>query len=220
MSITSWVLPFPFNLIVGFISKIPWQVWAILGAGVAFMLWLGAHDRALTKKVTAERDTYWQGREKESNDRYAAEMNRKRGEVADLVLAGIAMRDKLEGLIRAQAAAFEVEFTKLNNRRPTYVTSLADSRCIVPAGFILQWDAGAAKANGAPEPDDPAATGPWPQLVDAPSGIPLSRVSEAGTATQQALGDCRRQVSGWQAYYSTVLVPWYDSLSAIVKGSP
>lgn len=219
MSLTSLVLPFPLNLIVGFLGKIPWQVWAILGVSVAFMLWLGAHDRALTKKVTAERDTYWQGREKEANDRYAAEMNRKRGEVADLVLKGIADRDALEKKLREQNAAAERKFTELENRRSAYVTPLADSRCIVPRGFVLQFNAGAAEANGAPEPHGSAAADPGADLVDAASGIPLSAVSRVATDTQAALGKCRTQVIGWQEHWANVLV-WYASLTEILKGSP
>lgn len=205
---------------LGFLKMIPWQVWAILGAAMSFWLWLGAHDAALTKKVTLDRDAYWQGREKAANDRYAADMNRKRAEVADLVLAGIALRDQLEGVIRAQAAAFQTEFDRLNNRRAAYVTPLADSRCVVPAGFVMQFDAGAAGANGKGAVHDPAAADPGPQLVDAPSGIALSRVSDAVTATQQALGDCRRQVSGWQSFYSTVLIPWHASLAKTLQGTP
>lgn len=219
MSLASFVLPFPLNLIWGFVKNIPWQVWAVLAAGIAFALWLGGHDRELTKKVTAERDTYWQAREKAANDRFAAAMDRKRAQISDLVLAGIEARDRLEGLIRAQAAIFDRDMTALKNRRPAYVTPLADSRCTVPRGFVLQWNAGAARANGSPGADDPAAADPGPELVEAPSGIALSAVADAVTDTQTALGQCRRQVTGWQEFYTTVLVPWHESLANTLKGA-
>ncbi len=220
MNLASFVLPFPLNLIWGFLKGIPWQVWAVLAAGIAFMIWLGAHDHALGAKVEGERDAYWGAREKAANDKYAADMNRKRGEIADLVLAGIAARDQLEATIRAQAASFDAEMTRIKNRRPAYVTPLADSRCVVPRGFVLQFNASASAANGSPGTHDPGPPEAGTELVDAPAGIALSAVSDAVTGTQQALGECRRQVTGWQQFYSTVLVPWHESLARTLKGAP
>lgn len=205
---------------LGFLKMIPWQVWAILGAAMSFWLWLGAHDAALTKKVTLDRDAYWQGREKAANDRYAADMNRKRAEVADLVLAGIALRDQLEGVIRAQAAAFDARFTELKNRRAAYVTPLANRACTLTRGVVLQFNAGAAGANGAPEPFASRAANPGTEFVDAPAGVSLDTLTGAIEDTQRALGTCRRQVTGWQSFYSTVLVPWHASLAKTLQGTP
>lgn len=201
-------------------SLVPWQVWVAAAAVALAWLWLGAHDRQLTEAVTAKRDAYWQGREKAANDRYAADMARKRAEVADLVLAGIAARDRLEAVIRAQAQSFDAEISRIKTRRPAYVTPLADSRCTVPRGFVLQFNAGAASANGARAPDAPGAADPRPDLVEAPAGIALSAVADAVTDTQRALGECRQQVTGWQRFYSEVLVPWHESLRNTLKGAP
>lgn len=199
----------------GFLKAIPWKVWAVLGAVAAIWIWLGVHDRALTKRVEGERNAYWQGREKESNDRHADDMNRKRGEISDLVLKGIAEREALDKKLREQAAADAEKFEKLKNRRPDYVTPLADSRCALTRGFVLQFNAGAAAANGTPDPHDPAAPQAGAELVDAPAGVPLSTASGAVSDTQAALGQCRRQVTGWQEHWAQVEA-WYASLLRIL----
>jgi hypothetical protein len=207
-------------MVWGFLKRIPWQVWAVLAAGLAFMIWLGVHDHALTKKVTLERDTYWQGREKEANDKYAADLNRKRGEISDLVLKGLADRDALEKKLHDQAMAADVKFNELKNRRSNYVTQTANSRCDLTRGVILQFNSGAARANGAPEPVDSRATDPGADLVDRSAGVSLDTLSAGIESTQKALGKCRNQVIGWQQFWSTVVVPWHDSLARTLKGSP
>lgn len=60
---------------------------------------------------------------------------------------------------------------------PTYVTALADSRCIVPAGFVQLFDA--SFSNTIPDPIAAPAGGNVGDIVDRPSGVPLSTVSSA-----------------------------------------
>lgn len=85
---------------------------------------------------------------------------------------------------------------------PTYVTSNADRACIVPVGFVQHHDA-AARLSALP-----AAPG---GLVDAPSGVPLSRVESVVAGNYAAAHELAAEVATWRQ--------WYARQQAIAGGS-
>lgn len=122
---------------------------------------------------------------------------RRRAEVAaitvDLSERATKLRDELgRGKVEIQT------ITKtLIQEVPRYVTPLADSRCVVPRGFVLHHDA--AWAGRMPEPA-PAAGG----LVDEPSGVPLSRVESVATENAGACHDLRAEAAAWRTWYADI----------------
>lgn len=202
---------------------VPWWAWAGAAALVSAWLWLGWHDHALSAKVRAEVNAQWEERERAAQAKFDADMTRKRGEVADWVLAGVARRDEHADELRRAKQDHDAKFAELEARRPTYVTQKAVADCALTRGVVMQFNAGAARANGAVDPS--AASQPAPGAVDAPAGITLDRYTGSVEATQSALGTCRLQVTGWQQHWADVGA-WYARLATILdtcfptKGTP
>jgi hypothetical protein len=102
--------------------------------------------------------------------------------LATLALAPLAMQSADE---RERAALAKV---------PKYVTPLADSRCVVPVGFLQLAAEGVRAANGFQSiggSDSPETISQETlELVDRPSGVPLSAVSI------------------WQRKFATVAEKW------------
>lgn len=73
-----------------------------------------------------------------------------------------------------------------------YVSPLADSRCIVPAGFVQHHDAAWGMSAL------PAAA---PELVDQPSGISLSRVESVATENASICHEWKLESLGWRKWY-------------------
>lgn len=201
----------------------PWQAWAIAAAIAAAWLWLGWHDHSLRAEERTEVNAQWEERQREAQAKFDAAMDVKRGEVSDLVLAGLARRDAHAGELRQSQADHDAKFAALAARRPTYVTQKAVADCSLTRGVVLQFNAGAARANGAVDP--PSASQPGADAVDAPARIALDRYTRAVEDTQSALGTCRLQVTGWQQHWVDVGL-WYASLARILdtcfpsKGTP
>lgn len=198
---------------LGVLAKVPWWVWAIAGAALALWLYTGYVDRRGRADERVKVNAEWEKRSAAAEARFAAAMDRKRGEVSDLVLAGIAIKDSHARELRDRELEHEVRFEELRKRRPSYVTEKAVAGCTLTRGVVLQFNSGAARANGAPDPA-PAAE-PAPGLVDEPAGIALDRYTGAVEDTQSALGTCRGQVQGWQRHWVDVTA-WYSSLARIL----
>ena len=92
-------------------------------------------------------------------------------------------------------------FITLQKEVPVYVTSLADSRCIVPRGFVQHHDAAAA-ARAAPDP------GPAGGPVDADSGIALSAVAGTVAGNYAICHDAIAEVRRWREWYAEFSAQW------------
>lgn len=126
-----------------------------------------------------------------------------------------AQREKISGWVvemverEAKAAARYAKlaaerheiFITLEKEVPVYVTSLADSRCIIPRGFVLHHDAAAAART----PADPGAAG---GLVDADSGIALSTVAGTVSENYAACHDAFDEVRRWREWYADFRAQW------------
>lgn len=98
----------------------------------------------------------------------------------------------------------------LDLARSRYVTAQADAGCVVPVGFVLYHNRAAAIAAG--QPDASGAPEPTAAVADAPSGTPLSAVAQVAADNLAALGECREQVKGWQAHWTSTET-WYASVA-------
>ena len=99
----------------------------------------------------------------------------RRAEVAEFVVDMSARNVKLREQNEADKRARAENTKTLVERIPTYVSRLADSRCVIPRGFVQHYGAAWGLSNL------PAAAG---QLVDEPSGILLSDVERANTCNR------------------------------------
>ena len=107
-------------------------------------------------------------------------------------------------------------FAQLAKERSARVTPQANARCDLTRGVIVQFNAGAAAANGAA--DASGETEGTPDARDASSGISLDRYVAAIELTQANLGICRQQVRGWQKYCGAggLVDEWYAGIRAKV----
>lgn len=222
---------------LNFAKLIPWKVWLVLGAALAvtvlFLSWLHGHDKAIrdagTKHelaaVAAEKG-YWQGRENESNAKYQAEIAQLQASLAiathNAQVAAAAAAKALQEE-RARHVALQIELDKQRNEN---VTAEADRLCpVLTVGVVRQFNADAAGANGDDVAGAGGTAGAGAISVNAASPVSLSTYSRTVGAVEAALGECRTQVTGWQNYHATVILPWVASTttafqSCVPKGAP
>jgi hypothetical protein len=176
--------------------------------------------------VTVERNTYWKAREDEANRNYAAALVtlHRKLEIADSNAA--AAKAKHEAELVAKDAKHRAEMDAQDKERSENVTKEAVAACgNLHRGVIVQFNTGAARANGTHVDEDQPAAAARRALADEPSGIALDTYAAAVDATQDAVGDLRNQVIGWQKYHAEVVTPWIastlDALSTCIpKGNP
>lgn len=112
--------------------------------------------------------------------------------VSEFVVGMSARNAALAGELATEKGRIKSETVVLQKEVTTYVTPLADSRCIVPAGFVYHHDT----AWGLPTIPRPANG-----LVDQPSGIPLSVVESINTDNAGAGKEWRSEALGWRRWY-------------------
>lgn len=158
-----------------------WRIWAtlaLLAATAGGLAWwrhdIGAQAVASLKAEIVE----------------AHEQRRR--EVADYVSDMSARNTALAGELRVERGRVKTETQYLKAKVPDYVTPAADRACVVPRGFVLHHD---ASWRGAALPAAPGGS------VDAPSGIPLSRVESVNTDNAGACRDLLAEVRGWRRWY-------------------
>lgn len=201
--------------LLGLLKLVPTQVWVGLGLFAAAVTWLVIHDHRIRDEQRTADVAEFDGKMKAAQAVFAAELDKKRSEVSDLVLRGLAERDANAKALQDEAVKRDAVFAQLKAQRSTNVTPAAVAACgDLHRGVIVQFNLGAAHANGAAD-GAPAANAPA-ESPDAASGVTLDRYSAAAEDTQNALGTCRAEVSGWQKHWSTVTA-WYDSLRQLLN---
>jgi hypothetical protein len=123
----------------------------------------------------------------------AAEVDKRRASVAEYVVDMSARNTALQANLAAERGKIKAETQTLVKTVTNYVTPLADRQCVVPAGFVQHHDA-AWSMSALP----PAAVG----LVDAPSGIPLSRVERVASENAGIAHEWRAEALGWRKWYA------------------
>jgi hypothetical protein len=189
-----------------------WQAWAAAAAIATAWLWLGWHDHALRTEERTEVNAQWEERQRAAQAKFDAAMLQSAARSPTWCSPAWRARCARRELRQAQAD-HDAQFAALAARRPSYVTQKAIADCSLTRGVVLQFNAGAARANGAHDAS-PAAE-PGADVVDAPAGIALDRYTRAIEETQSALGTCRGQVIGWQQHWADVGL-WYASLARIL----
>ncbi len=99
--------------------------------------------------------------------------------VAEFVVGITDRETKRQAEAAAERGRIALATATLNKGVPSYVTQFADSRCVVPVGFVQHYNAAWGLSQL------PAA---MVGLVDKPSGIPLSGVESVNTDNA---GSCR-----------------------------
>ena len=160
-----------------------WRFWATLAlfASIAGGLAWWRHDIAATATAGLRAEI-------------AGANEKRRREVADYVADMSARNTALAGELRAERGRVKTETQVLKEKVPTYVTPAADRACVVPRGFVLHHD---AAWSGRPAPVPATAGGP----VDAPSGVPLSRVADVNADNAGACRELRTEVEYWRRWY-------------------
>lgn len=173
--------------------------------------WLDYHDEQLTTTVTKEVTAHWQAREDESNARYERNLTELQRKLERANSNADAAAAKHQQELIEKEAAHQARFRDLQQRRATNVTQEAIAACDLRRGVIVQYNAGAACANG--DTAGCAATAPTTgaESANAASGVALDTFTDSINATQAALGVARGQVVGWQTYHANVLQPWIAS---------
>lgn len=120
----------------------------------------------------------------------ATEQRRK--EVAEFVVDMSARNLKQREASEAEKRALQESTKTLVEKVPVYVSKLADSRCVVPVGFVQHY--GAAWGVSA----IPDAAG---RNLDADSGVPLSRVESVTTENAGICREARAESAAWRAWY-------------------
>lgn len=170
-----------FTAIFDFATRNPKTTAAILGAIALGWLHLHLVDRAVTAAV-AKNDAEWQERQAAANLAWEAKLQDRRIRVAALILEQQAVNAINVAAAKAREEKFADELKQRLKEVPRYVTPLADSRCIVSAGFVRHVDAAIASANRAAGIHGPEPAEALPEkdlgLVDADSGISLSIVDQ------------------------------------------
>lgn len=95
--------------------------------------------------------------------------------------------------VEARSGTVRTATREIVERIPSHVSSEADARCAVPAGFVRVHD---AAALGVP----PVAASPG-QSDEAASGVELSAVARTVAGNYGACHEAAEMVSGWQAFY-------------------
>lgn len=180
---------------------------ALAGVAAVLAAWWW-HTSAIDDAVEA-RDKHWAGK-------IEAERTRHRGIVADWVLEMADRDEKARERYEAKKADRVVVYETLEKEVPVYVTPLADSRCIVPRGFVLHHDAAAA-ARLAAIPEGPGG------LVDADSGLALSTVERTVSENYAACNAAIDEVTEWRRWYPEARESYNrlrDRLAQPHEGSP
>ncbi len=150
-------------------------------------------DRKLTAQSGAQAAAYEREKQQAANE-FAAAINAKRAEVAQLVSAQQALNETWRARwTAAKAQADQLRSADLK-KVSAYVTPVSDSRCIVPVGFLryaqlyVTDTANGQRIIAGQEPAETVST-ETVELVERASGVPLSAISrwqrEFGAVAQE-----------------------------------
>lgn len=123
--------------------------------------------------------------------KYLAEKAETAEILAGLTKAANEVTIKYETVFVDRVKKVYIRGREITKEVPIYVTVEDDRACELRNGFVRVFD---ASLRG--EPAGPAA-----DTDRAPSGIALSRATEAITSNNTELRACREKLRGWQDYY-------------------
>lgn len=174
--------------------------WVLGGLAIAAAVYgANAWHQGKIRAAVEARDQAWERA-------LEAERAKRRDAVSAWVLE-LAERDaRWRELYNKAAAERRVVFQTILKEVPFYVTPLADSRCVIPRGFVFLHDA--AAAGGAP-----AVPGGSGGLVDSDSGVALSAVGATVAENYGSCHDAFAEVAEWRRWYPEARA-WWEGLRA------
>lgn len=128
--------------------------------------------------------------------------------IAEFKTASDAKNATLTAQLLAERGNIKIETKTIVKEVNRYVTPFADTRCVVPTGFVRHADAAWGLSAFSAAPDG---------LVDKPSGIPLSRVESVTASNAGAAREWRAEALGWRHWYTENKVR-YDEFNRSVAG--
>jgi len=145
-------------------------------------------------------------RERAANAKLVAEATARASKFAKVsaTISETARRDHAVDLARIADLT-----TKLQQKAPTYVTSEADRRCVIPAGYVRLRDAAGAGVDPVP----PAAGG----SVDADSGLVLSDLAANDIVNAAAFHTAVAEVKAWRGWYAAQADLWNTNTKDVGK---
>ena len=155
------------------------NIYVLVAIGVAVMVGAGAIRQS---GVMAERA------------KTVAERERRYKEVAEFVVDNGKVNQGLRDALTLERGNIKIKTVTLQGKVADYVSSIADKRCDVPAGFVQHHNA----AWGMPNLPGPASG-----FIDAPSGIPLSSVAAINAGNAGACRDIAAEAGAWRGWYTT-----------------
>ncbi len=167
-----------------FLAGLPWQLWVAIICLVAAFFGVRAYGDAQRE----DEARIWQAKIAAAQAKFAAKVKANEAKLT-------AAHRQIE-IATANIKVVRVETTKtLIEKVPEYVTTFADSRCIVPVGLVQHHNAAASFV-----PIHTATTG---ELVDSDSGIALSRVEAVVTENYGIAHDWRIELNDCRARYTS-----------------
>lgn len=136
---------------------------------------------------------------------------KRREAIADYVVTMSARTGTQRREVEVAQGEVRTQIVERIKEVPRYVTPLADSRCVVPRGFVHDHDA----AWGLPAVPLPAGG-----LVDEPSGIPLSRVRAVDDENAGTCRAIRVELDAWRRWYAAESTAYGRQFAAKPQGQP
>jgi len=126
--------------------------------------------------------------------------------VARVEKAGASISADVAGDLAAAQTRIAVLTSQLQQKVPSYVTTEADSRCVIPDGYVRLRD-----AAGAGLPVIPLGPG---GSIDANSGLVLSDLASNDLVNAAAFNRCVAEVTAWRGWYPRQADLWTKDIGA------
>jgi hypothetical protein len=128
----------------------------------------------------------------------ARRMERARKDVAKREAKAVQITAQSRANLDRERVRIQTRTVTLIKKVTEYVTPAADTRCIVPVGFVRGY-------NAAVTPELPPASG---GPLDAPSGVALSDVLTADVENFGTAYQWRAEALTWRAWYEAQKASW------------
>jgi hypothetical protein len=123
----------------------------------------------------------------------AAEVAKRHEAVSEFVVSMSTRTTALQADLAAERSKIKTETQTLLKTVTNYVSANADSKCVVPAGFVQHHNASWGVS---------ALSLPAVELVEKPSGIPLSCVGSVSSENAGSAKEWRSEALGWRRWYA------------------
>lgn len=167
-------------------AKSPLGRWVLAGLAIVLLLF-AVHDHGFKAGVAHEKAAE------------ARRLDRARKDVARREAKAVKITDTIRAEHGREVVRIQTRTVTLIKEVPTYVSPAADTRCVIPVGFVRLYDA-AVRSSELPA----AAGGP----LDAPSGIELSGLLATDVENFGIAYQWRAEAMTWRRWYAEHKAEW------------